>query len=608
VALYSPLNAIGPGNVISANLIGIGIYGPAASQILVTGNLIGTDKTGTLELGNAQQGVLIKNSTDNTVEGNGAGSQVISGNKVGVAITGAGSQRNLVAGNFVGTDQTGTHALANSQEGVLIDSGAGNTVGGTTAAARNLISANEWGIRINGSTATSNVVEGNFIGTNAAGASPLGNEVNGVIISGQASGNLIGGASTSAGNTIAYNTDAGVSVQSGISDAILTNSIFSNGGLGIELLAGANHNQPSPIITSVQSVLTGTTIQGTLQGTPNTAYAIQFFSNAAPGVGGFGDGKTFLGQISAITNAAGQAHFTGTVPAAINPAQPYITATATSASGDTSQFSKAVTPTPLTVAFAMANYSVSQTAGTVTIHVVRSGGGPADTVAYATADGAAKAGVDYVAASGVLSFQAGQTELAISVTILNAQRVGGSRGFTISLSNPTGGLELGSPSKATVSILAYATPGPTVQSVQLLPSKGAITAIVVTFNGPLIPSRAVNLLNYGYSVQISPNTLDGIRSATYNSANNSVTLRLERPIPSRSVFRLSINQSTNNPAVPIGVADTSGDLLDGNYDGRPGGVFTATLGRSHPFRPGPAATRSRPFVGRRHPGQSPRRG
>ena len=64
VAVYSPSNTIGPGNVISQNLLGIGIYGPGAStpgtasDILVVDNLIGTDSTGQQGFGNALEGVL----------------------------------------------------------------------------------------------------------------------------------------------------------------------------------------------------------------------------------------------------------------------------------------------------------------------------------------------------------------------------------------------------------------------------------------------------------------------------------------------------------------------------------------------------------------------
>src|SRR5271166_4401221 len=70
VAIYSPQNTIGPGNVISGNLRGIGIYGPVASEVVVQGNLIGTDSTGAIDLGNATEGILIQNATDALIEGN----------------------------------------------------------------------------------------------------------------------------------------------------------------------------------------------------------------------------------------------------------------------------------------------------------------------------------------------------------------------------------------------------------------------------------------------------------------------------------------------------------------------------------------------------------
>ena len=214
--------------------------------------------------------------------------------------------RNLVAGNLIGSDKSGLNPLPNAQEGVLIDSASGNTIGGTTAAARNLISANHWGLRITGASASSNVVQGNDIGTDITGTAPLPNEVDGVIIDVGASGNLIGGSGTAAGNVIAFNPGDGVLVDTGIFNSILTNSIFSNGGKGIRLTNGGNHNQPAPVLTSIQSVVSGTAILGTVQGTPSTPYTIQFFSNAVSGP----EGKTFLGQVSVTTNASGFASFT----------------------------------------------------------------------------------------------------------------------------------------------------------------------------------------------------------------------------------------------------------------------------------------------------------
>jgi len=231
VALYSPSNTIGPGNVISQNLRGIGIYGPAAStpgnasEILVVDNLIGTDSTGLRGFGNAFEGIRIDNSADNTIQGNAAGSQVIWGNQVGVALIGIQAAGNLLDGNLIGSDNTGKNDLGNKNEGVLIEGAYNNTIGGTTAAALNLISANHWGVRLDGKSAKDNLVEGNLIGTDITGKAPLGNEVNGVIVSNNAISNTIGGTVSGAGNTIAFNVLAGVSVQSGTGDSILSNSI-----------------------------------------------------------------------------------------------------------------------------------------------------------------------------------------------------------------------------------------------------------------------------------------------------------------------------------------------------------------------------------------------
>jgi len=188
----------------------------------VTGNLIGTDSTGEADLGNALQGVEIDNASGVTVSGNARGSQVISGNQIGVEIDGLTSIQNLIQGNFIGVDKAGTADRGNSQEGVLIEGAFGNTVGGTTNAAANVISANQWGIRLDGPTATGNLIEGNLVGTDFTGTAPLGNEVNGILFTSGASNNTVGGTGGGQGNIIAFNVAAGVSVGSGTGDSILS--------------------------------------------------------------------------------------------------------------------------------------------------------------------------------------------------------------------------------------------------------------------------------------------------------------------------------------------------------------------------------------------------
>ncbi len=233
VADYSPGTMIGPGNVISDNQTGILISGASATEVIVRDNLIGTDSSGSGDLGNVEDGIQIVDASGNTIEGDNLGVQVISGNLVGIEIDGATSTANIIQGNLIGTNKSGTADRGNSNQGILIEGASGNTIGGTTAAARNVISANQWGIQIDGSTAERNLIEGNNVGTDISGQAPLGNEINGIILSNNASDNTIGGTGGGQGNLIAYNVQAGVLVQSGIGNSILSNSVYSNGQKGI---------------------------------------------------------------------------------------------------------------------------------------------------------------------------------------------------------------------------------------------------------------------------------------------------------------------------------------------------------------------------------------
>ncbi|NIN66028.1 MAG: right-handed parallel beta-helix repeat-containing protein, partial [Anaerolineae bacterium] len=88
-----------------------------------------------------------------------------------------GTTRNTVSGNYIGTDATGSVDLGNGNHGVFIFGGAqANVIGGDTPGERNIISGNEYdGVLISGSGTTSNTVSGNYIGTDASGALDLGN-------------------------------------------------------------------------------------------------------------------------------------------------------------------------------------------------------------------------------------------------------------------------------------------------------------------------------------------------------------------------------------------------------------------------------------------------
>jgi CSLREA domain-containing protein len=274
---------------------------------------------------------------------------------------GADAQDNRVLGNFIGTDATGTEDLGNGGRGVVIfrEGTSANTVGSDRPGARNLISGNNAGGLGIFSSAADNAIKGNLIGTKKDGTSVLANSVgSGVHLAGGASDNIVGGDSAVGGsNTIAFNNSDGITVEDEEStgNSILRNSIFSNGGLGIDLVGGSeigfgttandeddpdsgpNNLQNKPTLTSAKTGGGSTTIEGTLNSTPSETFVIRFFSN--PPTGG-AEGKKFIGQKSVSTNQNGNDTFTFS-PAQKVPEGHSITATATDPDGNTSEFSTA---------------------------------------------------------------------------------------------------------------------------------------------------------------------------------------------------------------------------------------------------------------------------
>jgi titin len=206
-----------PVNVISGNTNdGVLITGAGTDANLVQGNYIGTNKAGAAAIPNRNNGVEIANTAvGNTIGGTTpAPSNLISGNgNDGVLIAGANTTKNVVAGDFIGTDATGTAAVPNQNDGVLVDNAAsGNTIGGTTAAARNVLSGNEnSGIELIGAGVQNNLLEGNFVGSNAAGTASVANGF-GVQIQGAATKNTIGGTAAGAGNVLSGNLYFGLQI------------------------------------------------------------------------------------------------------------------------------------------------------------------------------------------------------------------------------------------------------------------------------------------------------------------------------------------------------------------------------------------------------------
>jgi len=190
---------------------------------LIEGDFIGTDVTGTLALGNSGSGIDLFNSPGNTIGGTTAGTRnVISGNKIfGIYVSDAGSNGNLILGNFIGTDVTGTQSLGNSSNGISVFGAAGNTIGGTAIGAGNVISGND----ANGITfgpAGSVAASGNLVQGNF-----IGTDVTGT----QNLGNLVDGILI---NQSTDNTIGGATTESG-------NVIAFNTGAAVTVATGTGN-------------------------------------------------------------------------------------------------------------------------------------------------------------------------------------------------------------------------------------------------------------------------------------------------------------------------------------------------------------------------------
>ena len=387
-------SAPGAGNVISGNDVhGIDIRGDGTTGNLVQGNLIGLNAAGTHALGNRLDGVLIVLGARNNRIGtyaDGVGDDlernVIAGNqRIGILFASPGTEDNVVAGNYVGLNAAGTAAVPNLQFGaVWIEDRASNNHVGTNA-------DGQWDEAERNRHLPATPRTASFSGAPAPPATrwpattsgptrrahpDWGSALNGVKFYGGASGNLVGGTTLAAGNTIAFNGGAGVLVQDAGStgNRVRANSVFANGGLGIDLGgdsvtdndlgdgvtpndlgdadAGPNRLLNFPVLAAVLYGAT-TRVLGVLDSPGNGPFTLDVFANPAADPTGHGEGRRYLGSATLTADGA----FDVTLSAATGLGE-WVTATVTDAAGNSSEFSRAVWTNGLPVADAGGPYAV----------------------------------------------------------------------------------------------------------------------------------------------------------------------------------------------------------------------------------------------------------
>jgi hypothetical protein len=660
----------GVGNVISGNNFG-GIR--SDSSITIQGNLIGTDATGNIALGNGNSGEGIFDNQVNVgtitivISGN-----VVSGNQTGIElITALGSQTfYTISNNLVGTNAAGTAALGNTAAGMYL-------VGVSNALIKgNVISANGTGVmfqypEVQSQPAQNDVMQGNLIGTDKTGKLALGNKTDGIMI---ASGNgiEIGGSGAGQGNLIAYNGQDGINVQQGEQDQFTQNAIFGNKSTGIYLVWQGNQNATPPVLTFTPGSGNSGTLSGKLSWGANSTYVVEIYSNQTDPTTGKEQGATFVQDVSVTTDGTGKGSFSVTEPTGV-----YYTATATDSSGNSSVFSNAVgasslpalPPTQTSVTTSLNPSTPGQTV-TFTAIVTSSGyqGTPTGTVTF-TIDGQAQTPVPLAVVGGndeaqfttstllagahsVTASYSGDTNVSPSsgslptqtvnaptlppththvTTSLSPSTVGQAVTFTAVVSptgtqgTPTGTVTfiidgqqhapvplnvVGGVDEArfTISTLAagdhaikafysgdstYAASGlvdplvqvvkgsepsgnpgpidpPTVVDVNRFGIHMQPTVLVVTFSEALDPTSAQDPKNY--KIFDPSGRPVGIASAVYDAAAHTVTIKPRNRINLHHTYRLTVYGSGQG-----GLTDAHGTRLDGVGNGLPGSDYTTTL-------------------------------
>jgi hypothetical protein len=332
----------------------------SSSNITILGNQIGRVNITGGDFDNQERGIFLRDVSNVTIGNGTAGGRNLIARNEQQAILGEGATSNItINGNYIGTDASGTVAVSNGwnanpveRDAVAFVSSTGgnlmisnNTIGGYEAALVTFWATNGTGITI----------QGNNIGAGADGLSQITSAnieplvhiggtttISDLLIGGSAAGqgnaiafggnsgillNMNGSNAQVIGNTIRNNASKGITLLNTTRAAIVSNRIFDNGLLGIDLGDdGVTPNDPGdgdsgpndllnfPEIAAINIIGANQLSYNFTLDVPAAAngYRIEFFANGTADPSGFGEGERFLGHVD-ITHAGGVQSYTGTL-------------------------------------------------------------------------------------------------------------------------------------------------------------------------------------------------------------------------------------------------------------------------------------------------------
>ncbi len=254
---------------------------------------------------------------------------------------------NVVEGNFLGTDPTGMTIVGVSSWLLYLSNTSNNLIGGTTPAARNIVTGSEGGAGNNLliEVSSDNTVQGNYFGINAAGVAAVPTQMIDDVVISSTSGTTFGGTDPGAANVV-YGPRVAVKFGQANSTPTTNNVVQGNligtdasgtvGQGGLYGIAGfdtgdASSNTIGGAGAGAGNLISGATvgiyiaangnwiIEGNRIGTditglspvPNASDGIQIATNVATGqIGGLGAGE---GNTIAFNRGAGVVVLPGAV-------------------------------------------------------------------------------------------------------------------------------------------------------------------------------------------------------------------------------------------------------------------------------------------------------
>lgn len=361
----APANRVGSGDRADRNVVsgcahrGINISYVGSNRNVVQGNLVGLSPDGSRALANRAHGIDVNYAAqDNLIGGTGPGEGNVSSGNIGSGVEvshGSGNRRNNVIGNSLGTGITGTTAPAyarNQEYGIHLegdypcDTTCPPNAGYSEVAQNTIVNSALGGLMIDKGQQR-NSVHDNRIGVLPDGTAS-GNAGFAVRIEHGTIGNKIG-----PGNTIAHNA-RGIQLLATASrppsateipsrlNTITQNSMYANGGLAIDAAAlgavgragATNPNVQDGIAIPVITRATRTAVTGTACAGCKVEVFVADRTTVGTGtLEDHGDGRTYLGTVQAGTDGAWSL-------ATVSPVGRIVTATATDAVGNTSEFAR----------------------------------------------------------------------------------------------------------------------------------------------------------------------------------------------------------------------------------------------------------------------------